>query len=151
MQTRWSDDELKVAIANSTSLRQVIQKLGLIPVGGNYATVGKRIKFLELPTNFAGIGWRKGTHTPIVPARPLKEVLVRNSPPYTSHHLKRRLIKEGLLLEQCECGLGPLWMDKPLSLHLDHKNGDHHDNRLSNLRLLCPNCHSQTETYSRVK
>lgn len=62
-------------------------------------------------------------------------------------HVKKRLIRLGLLRKQCYlCGLKN-WRGKPLSLHLDHVNGKKNDWRLDNLRLLCPNCHSQTETY----
>lgn len=61
--------------------------------------------------------------------------------------LKKRLLAEGLLEERCaECGISE-WNGRPLSLHLDHINGDRRDQRLENLRFLCPNCHSQTETY----
>ena len=50
--------------------------------------------------------------------------------------------------EQCLwCGIGTIWLDKPLTLQVDHINGVHRDNRLENLRLLCPNCHSQTDTF----
>ena len=62
-------------------------------------------------------------------------------------HLKGRLIKAGLLLEHCNsCGIFE-WHDKPLALELHHINGDGHDNRLVNLTLLCPNCHSQTDSW----
>lgn len=66
--------------------------------------------------------------------------------------MDQKLIKSGLLIEECvKCMIGPEWQGEPLVLHLDHKSGDRKDNRLSNLRLLCPNCHSQTPTYAKTK
>ena len=62
--------------------------------------------------------------------------------------LKERLVKEGILEYKCaECGISK-WNNKPLSLHLDHINGINNDHRIENLRFLCPNCHSQTDTYA---
>jgi hypothetical protein len=63
--------------------------------------------------------------------------------------LKRRLLRERLLINRCvECGLEPIWQGKPLVLVLDHVNGDSSDYRLDNLRLLCPNCNSQQDTFA---
>lgn len=78
----------------------------------------------------------------------LKDILVEHSK-YNRGHLKRRLIKEQLLINRCYiCNIDPIWNDKPLILILDHINGVHDDNRLFNLRLLCPNCNSQTNTFT---
>lgn len=63
--------------------------------------------------------------------------------------VKRRLIQEGVLAERCkECGGGTSWNGKPIVLVLDHVNGINNDYREENLRLLCPNCNSQTDTFS---
>lgn len=83
------------------------------------------------------------------PKYDLKEILVENSSYENRTRLKERLIKEGYLEYQCAiCGNKGVWLDKPLSLQLDHINGINNDHRIENLRLLCPNCHSQTETFS---
>ncbi len=75
------------------------------------------------------------------------EVFVENST-YPRHRLKERIIKQKLLMYNCECcGIGPEWNGKPMPLILDHINGTYNDNRLSNLRFVCSNCDSQLDTY----
>jgi hypothetical protein len=65
------------------------------------------------------------------------------------HVIKKRIIRESLLIYKCSCcGLDPVWNNSPLSLQLDHINGVNNDNRIFNLRFLCPNCHSQQDTYA---
>jgi 5-methylcytosine-specific restriction endonuclease McrA len=144
----WRDETLRAVVRESRSIAEVLRKLGLRPVGGNYGTIGRAIARLGLDTaHFRGKGWRSGATTPVVPARPLAAILVRNSPQIHRGDLKRRLVRAGLLAYACVgCGVSE-WRGSPLALELDHVNGDDTDDRLENLRLLCPNCHSQTDTY----
>jgi 5-methylcytosine-specific restriction endonuclease McrA len=70
-----------------------------------------------------------------------------SDPKRNRKHIKARLVKAGLFDNSCQsCGIVD-WRGRPLSMHLDHVNGIRNDNRLENLRMLCPNCHSQTPTY----
>lgn len=80
---------------------------------------------------------------------PLVEILAGLHPTYGTTRLKKRLLKEGLIPNQCEvCNLPPFWNGRALVLQLDHLNGDSTDHRRLNLRLVCPNCHSQTDSFA---
>lgn len=69
-----------------------------------------------------------------------------------SHWLKKRLVKEGIMENVCAiCGQLPVWNNKPLMMQLDHIDGNHFNNALINLRILCPNCHTQTDTWGTRK
>lgn len=81
----------------------------------------------------------------------LNEKLQKGTNP-TLQKLKQQLINEGLKEDKCEiCGQLPEWNGQPLVLQLDHINGDHYDNRIENLRIVCPNCHTQTDTFGTKK
>ncbi len=74
-------------------------------------------------------------------------VFSENAPPTNGNRLVKRLLQKGVSYRCVICGINE-WQGQRLSLHLDHINGINNDNRFENLRLLCPNCHSQTPTYS---
>lgn len=143
---KWTDEQLIAAVKSSTSISQVLEKLGLKPAGGNYIHVPREIKRLSLDTShFRGQGSNKGKV--LGPRRPIKEYLVVDGPKLSSHHLKRKLINEGVKQRRCEnCGLTE-WLGLEISLELHHVDGRRGNNTLENLLLLCPNCHAQTETY----
>ena len=77
----------------------------------------------------------------------MDEILEGKHPQYQTFKLKQRLLNVGLKSNQCEdCGITE-WNSKPIAIELDHINGKNFDNRIENLRLLCPNCHSLTDTW----
>ena len=152
---KWNIEELKEAVSESTSIRKVIIKLKLIPAGGNYEQIKKYIKENSLDTrHFKGMGWNKGLKFEVQPTRCLESILISDSN-FQSFKLKNRLFKAGFKFPKCEeCGWAKESSDGRIPIELDHINGNRHDNRLENLRILCPNCHSLKPTHrglNRIK
>lgn len=146
---KWNDEQLIDAVQNNLSIAAVIKSLGLVCAGGNYTTIHNRIEALGLDTShFTGRGWNVGERfRPPKEATPIEEVLVENSRFVNSNHLRKRILQEGLKEARCEiCGLSE-WRGKPIRLEIHHINANHKDNRLENLMILCPNCHSLTDNY----
>jgi Zn finger protein HypA/HybF involved in hydrogenase expression len=147
----YTIEQVGEAIRTSFSWRETVFKLGLNGDGGSNNQTFKRIANENNfdYSHFKGAGWSKGK--PAFNLIPLEELLVKGKI-VKSLPLKRRLIKEGLLEERCcNCGLGPEWNGIRLELQLDHEDGDRLNNLLENLRIICPNCHTQTPTYCRKK
>jgi hypothetical protein len=143
----WTDEQLVEAVAASRSLAEALRLMKLRPGGGQYVAIYQHIERLGLSTvHWSGQGWRKGASGGAVAPRPLEELLVENMN-ISTHRLKQRLLAAGLLAPRCAvCGI-ERWMGRPAPLELDHINGNRLDQRIENLRLLCPNCHAQTDNY----
>ena len=144
----WTEKQLKEAVVNSRSIRQILRGLGLKEAGGNYRQIKKYLKMYKISTeHLKGKGWSKGAKGIRRPQISLRKILIKNSS-FQSFKLKKRLIADGLMEPKCqECGWSEKSKDGRLPLELDHINGDSHDNRLENLRILCPNCHSLKPTH----
>lgn len=141
----YTEDEFKEAVKTSTCIRQVLQKLEVSAEGGSYRVFHQALKEWPVDTShFLGRGWSYQQ------ARPHKRSLedyLSNTCAIQSAKLKERLFAEGVLKRQCsKCKLIK-WNGLPIPLELDHINGDHSDNSIENLRVICPNCHAQTPTY----
>lgn len=146
---RWTNEQLIVACQISKNKTEVLKRLDLsFHNSGNYQTVDKYIEELNIDISHFEVGI---SHNIPIQKQDLKDILVENSSYTNTSSLKDRLVKEGLLEYKCsieKCQLST-WLDDKINLQLDHINGDRADNRIENLRLLCPNCHSQTDTYCR--
>lgn len=130
-----SDEEVAKAVEENCSIAGVLRTLGMIPAGGNYESIKKRIARLGLDTtHFTGKAWIETGHE----IKKFDELIHIGS-------IKKRLIKERG--HKCECCKKEAWLGSPIPLEIDHANGDRQDNSRKNLQLLCPNCHSLTPTY----
>lgn len=145
MKHKYSIQDLKLIVKRSNSIRQVLQNLNIVPAGGNYQTIKNKIDEYNIDiSHFTGQAWNKNKK--IGPKRSIDDYL-SNKKSIQSWKLKRRLLNEKLFEHKCYQCFQKIWIDKPIPLELHHIDGDNQNNNLSNLTLLCPNCHALTDNY----
>lgn len=149
---RYSEENMRLSVEKASSIKEALEFMGLRAAGGNYKVFHKYAK--EYSLDVSHFDEYKKNRVNILNVRkqitPLSEILVENSS-YSRSFLKQRLYKEGLKERCCEmlgCNQGELWMGKKISLILDHINGIYNDNRIENLRIVCPNCNAALPTHA---
>jgi len=139
------DKLIELSSGSSVNMLDLCHKIGIVnPNSYDYKQIRDLSKKYNIELKFTYQSEKIGEYRKKMP---IESVLVENST-YTNQKLKKRLLNEGLKENKCEiCGITE-WQGKPISLQVHHINGINNDNRLENLQILCPNCHSQTDNFT---
>jgi hypothetical protein len=137
--SKYTKDELSEVIKCSKNYQDVIHTLKINRFYHKYLK-----KFVENnnvdTSHFSKTSLQQNT---------IENLFIEQSKAISGTRIKKYLLKKNIVEHKCSiCNMEPYWNSKPLSLQIDHINGNHYDNRIENLRLICPNCHSQTDTYT---
>lgn len=142
-------EELSRIVKTSYSFKEVQTALGYRPSSGSvYYKIKHRVEELKLDISHFGSmrSERLSSNSQIYS---MDEILIKDSFYTNISRMKKRILRDKLLEYKChECGNIGSWNNKPMTLQLDHFNGDPKNHRLENLRFICPNCHSQTHNFS---
>ncbi|MFI6035666.1 HNH endonuclease signature motif containing protein [Streptomyces sp. NPDC051315] len=148
---KWTREVLESAVAASTNMCEVLRRLGLEVVGGHHTHISRRIKAYGIDTSHFTPVSRTERQRHNHRRRTAAEILVEDASEHArrvpSSRLKRAMRELGAEENCALCGTTAVWLGEPLPLEVDHIDGNWRNNRIENLRLLCPNCHSTTDTY----
>lgn len=147
---KYTKEMLDEAAKNASSIMGVLDYLGMARAGGSHTHISKLLKLHDVDTShFTGRGSNHGK--PASNRKQASEILIVLPP--GSYRQKtpqlRRALREIGREERCACGIGTEWNGKPITLEVDHIDGDWLNNLEDNLRFICPNCHSQEATSNR--
>jgi DNA-directed RNA polymerase subunit M/transcription elongation factor TFIIS len=149
----YSAEAISQAVSKSNNVMDVMRLLGIKIAGGSHSHLTRKIKEYGIDTShFLGKGSTKGK--PANNKKHWSELLIlrpEGSRRESNVRMRRAMLEYGFTYECSACKLDATWQGKSLTLHIDHVSGIMWDNRPENVRFLCPNCHSQTETYCRPK
>lgn len=145
---KYSLELLEEAVAASTSIAGVLRYLGLAQAGGSHAHISRTITRMGLDTSHFRPHGRNGSDLRRKSAEEILVLGARGHGREKPHMLRRALLEIGRSFTCAACGNDGAWMGQPLGLHVDHIDGDFHNNLPENLQFLCPNCHSQTASYA---
>ncbi|MEU6528543.1 HNH endonuclease [Streptomyces sp. NPDC046928] len=148
---KWTRDILQEAVTASTNMSQVLRHLGLDVVGGHHTHISRRIRGYGIDTSHFTSVVRTERQRDNRRRRTADEILTvltaERAGRVPGSRLKRAMREKGGAERCALCGVEGVWLGEPLPLEVDHIDGDWRNNRLENLRLLCPNCHSTTDRY----
>jgi HNH endonuclease len=150
---RYSEQELRDAIGVSDGYAATLRTLGLCQTGGNNQVLKRWIDQWEIDVSHFPTASERARRNPRLNAQPtpVEEYLIEGKV-VNGNHLKRKLYQSNLKTPVCElCGQDENWRGMKMSLILDHINGVHDDNRIENLRIVCPNCNATLDTHCGKK
>lgn len=146
MKREYAIDKLIENADKCVNMLDLCHKMGIENVGGeDYKEIRQLAQELGVELKFT---YKRNVAYKVYPKLETKEILVENSPYKNATSLKERLLREGLKEYRCERCKNTEWEGVPIPLQIHHVNGVHNDNRIENIQLLCPNCHSLTDTYA---
>lgn len=147
---KYTKELLEENVKDCFSFSELCKRLGLAHAGSNPKTLRRKLNEFGVDySHFTGQNWNSNSKNPVY-IRTYTKSLSENSS-LSSGNTKKLLFRLGLKTNKCECCGLTEWLGKPISCELHHINGDHTDNRIENLIILCPNCHSQTDNYAGRK
>jgi len=143
-QRKYTYEYLAPLVKESTNFTELLRKIGVTSSGSLWSLIRRRVDEFGIDrSHFIGVSSNKG-RVRRTPAEVFSQVSTRRLDHAT---LRNALLRDGVSHKCAVCGAGPEWCGRPLTLQVDHIDSDFLNNAKSNLRFLCPNCHTQTEDY----